>query len=142
MRVAHLIMASCILALSGAGVVFSHFGDPSRVLNKAGRSGAPISVASSASAGSGDVDSNQPLAPSAVGATLVTPSSAEPESGMPLLNEPGAPAAQEGAAGATLPTAPEESNPSNSPAPNQPVITPSASTEPSPAPPPRVVITV
>jgi lipoprotein-anchoring transpeptidase ErfK/SrfK len=190
MRVAAPIIVSCILASSGAGVVFSHFGDSSRAsrdLLETGKrlvrdvaaqrqktdqiaqanaqpelgleqgttprsaptppaqhesvsTGAPVPVPS-ASAGSGDVDSNQPAAPSAVGATVVTPSSAEPESGMPLANQPGAPPGQEGVPGAPLPTAPESSTPSNSPAPNQPV-TPLASTEPPPAPPPRVVITV
>ena len=177
MRVAALIIVSCILASSGAGVVFSHFGDSSRAsrdLVETGKrlilqanaqpelgleqgttarsaptppaqhesvsTGAPVPVPS-ASAGSGDVDSNQPAAPSAVGATVVTPSSAEPESGMPLANQPGAPQGQEGAPEAPLPTAPESSTPSNSPAPNQPA-TPLASTEPPPAPPPRVVITV
>ena len=53
---------------------------------------------------------------------------------------PGLPRSR-GAPEAPLPTAPESSTPSNSPAPNQPV-TPLASTEPPPAPPPRVVITV
>ena len=85
--------------------------------------------------------SNQPAAPSAVGATVVTPSSAEPESGMPLANQPGAPQGQEGAPEAPLPTAPESQHPFQQPCP-EPALTPLASTEPPPAPPPRVVITV